>query len=90
VRSLLLRELPRVAGVKTGQPVTTEGAATVQTTVNAVANLRDSYLLIQGPPGPGKTYTASHAIVDLIDLGKRVGVASNSHKAIHNLLKGIE
>jgi uncharacterized protein len=89
-RSLLLRELPRVTGVETGQPVTVAGAATVQATIKAVANLRDSYLLIQGPPGTGKTFTASHVIVDLLNHGKRVGVASNSHKAIHNLLTGIE
>ena len=89
-RSLLLRELPRVAGVETGRPVSAAGEDALAATINAVANLRDSYLLIQGPPGTGKTYTASHSIVDLISRGKRVGVASNSHKAIHNLLKGIE
>jgi uncharacterized protein len=89
-RSLLLRELPRVTGIKTGQPVTAAGAATVKATIKAVANLRDSYLLIQGPPGTGKSFTASHIIVDLIGRGKHVGVASNSHKAIHNLLAEIE
>jgi uncharacterized protein len=55
-----------------------------------VANLRDSYLFIQGPPGTGKTYTASHVIVALLRMGKKIGVSSNSHKAINNLLAGIE
>jgi len=45
---------------------------------------------VQGPPGGGKTYTASHAIVSLIAAGKRVGVASNSHKAINALLGCVE
>ncbi|WP_155887022.1 AAA domain-containing protein [Bartonella rattimassiliensis] len=50
----------------------------------------NSYLFIQGPPGAGKTYTSSHIIVDLIKRGKKIGVTSNSHKAIHNLLEKVE
>ncbi|WP_068469879.1 TM0106 family RecB-like putative nuclease [Candidatus Protochlamydia phocaeensis] len=56
----------------------------------AVKSLNNSYLFIQGPPGAGKTYTSSTIIIELLRLGKRIGVASNSHKAIHNLLEGIE
>lgn len=48
------------------------------------------YLFIQGPPGAGKTYTSSHRIVDLLAQGKRVGVSSNTHKAINNLLVAVE
>jgi uncharacterized protein len=44
-------------------------------------------LIIQGPPGTGKTYTGSHLIASLLQRGKRVGVLSNSHKAIINLLR---
>ncbi len=47
-------------------------------------------LFLQGPPGAGKTYTASHVIVGLMAQGYRVGVSSNSHKAIHNLLTAVE
>jgi uncharacterized protein len=43
-------------------------------------------LVIQGPPGTGKTYTASCMIDALLVAGKKVGVASNSHKAVVNLL----
>jgi predicted RecB family nuclease len=50
----------------------------------------ESYLFIQGPPGAGKTYTGSHMIVDLLERGKRIGVMSNSHKAINNLLAAVE
>jgi uncharacterized protein len=89
-RSLLLRELPRITGVRHGQPVVPAGPVSLKASIEAVGNLRDSYLLIQGPPGSGKTYTASHIIVEMLRRGKRVGVASNSHKAIHNLLTAVE
>ena len=46
--------------------------------------------MIQGPPGAGKTYTTSHLAVSLIQAGKTVGIASNSHKAIDNVLHAIE
>ena len=52
--------------------------------------LDGSYLFIQGPPGSGKTYTGAHLILHLIEQGHRVGVASGSHAAIHNLLAEVE
>jgi predicted RecB family nuclease len=58
--------------------------------IDAIERLDRSHLLIQGPPGAGKTYTASHAIVEMLAHGKRVGVASQSHKAINNLLRVVE
>lgn len=54
--------------------------------VSAVGALDHSALPIQGPPGTGKTYVSSRAILDLVMRGKRVAVASNSHKAVDNLL----
>ena len=44
-------------------------------------------LVIQGPPGTGKTYTASQVIAGLLAQGRKVGIASNSHKAVVNLLR---
>jgi predicted RecB family nuclease len=44
-------------------------------------------LCIQGPPGTGKTYTGAQMILDLVALGKRVGVTATGHAAIDNLLK---
>ena len=53
-----------------------------------IAGLMDnSVLCIQGPPGTGKTYTGSHVIASLLRVGKRVGVMSNSHKAILILVR---
>jgi uncharacterized protein len=55
-----------------------------------VANLGGRHLVIQGPPGSGKTYTGARLIAHLIGLGRRVGVTSTSHKAIHNLIDEVE
>lgn len=54
--------------------------------ISAARTLDSSYLTIQGPPGTGKTYTGKHIIADLLKEGKSIGIASNSHKAINNLL----
>jgi uncharacterized protein len=44
-------------------------------------------LAIQGPPGSGKTYRATQAILALVRAGRRVGVTANSHQVITELLK---
>jgi uncharacterized protein len=90
VIELLRRSTPRIAGRVPGSPVIPGAQALLSEAVDAVVSLDVSYLVIQGPPGAGKTYTASHLIVELIRRGKRVGVAANSHKVIHNLLRGVE
>lgn len=53
-------------------------------------NLDNSFLPIQGPPGAGKSYTASHIIFDLIQKGKKVGITALSHKVIMNLLEKVK
>jgi len=55
-----------------------------------VASLRGRHLVVQGPPGSGKTYAGARLIVRLMKLGRRVGVTSTSHKAIHNLVAEVE
>jgi AAA domain/RNase_H superfamily len=52
--------------------------------------LDHTYLFVQGPPGSGKTYRGARLITALLRAGKRVGVSSQSHKAIHNLLDAVE
>lgn len=53
-------------------------------------NLDNSFLPIQGPPGAGKSYTASHIIFDLIQKSKKVGITALSHKVIMNLLQKVK
>jgi predicted RecB family nuclease len=90
VRDLLNRAAPRLQKRKPGAPVIADGAEVLSATIAAVAAMSQTCLFIQGPPGSGKTFTASHVILELIKSGRRIGVASNSHKAINNLLRAIE
>ncbi|MGH3005455.1 MAG: TM0106 family RecB-like putative nuclease [Gaiellaceae bacterium] len=52
--------------------------------------LDGDHLFVQGPPGSGKTWTGGRLVARLLAAGKRVGVASTSHKAIHKLLDEVE
>lgn len=88
--SILRRDLPDIAGHEHGAPVVPDGAEPLPATIGALLALDGSHLLIQGPPGAGKTYTSSQAIVALLAEGKRVAVASNGHKAINQLLREVE
>ena len=56
----------------------------------AALSLDGSHLFVQGPPGSGKTWQGAKAAIALMRAGRRVGVTSLSHKAIANLLSGIE
>ena len=88
--ALLRRELPHISGNVPGSTLLHESESLLMGTQRVVSQLDGSYLFIQGPPGAGKTFTGSHVIVDLLKAGKTVGVTSNSHKAINNLLEGVE
>jgi uncharacterized protein len=54
--------------------------------IRITASMAGGCLVIQGPPGTGKTFTASRVITALLAAGKKVAVASHSHKAVINLL----
>jgi uncharacterized protein len=58
--------------------------------VDVARSLGRSALFVQGPPGSGKTWHGARIAVALMRAGRRVGVTSLSHKAIHNLLHAIE
>lgn len=90
VRDFLTKALPRLKGQPVGVPLVDPTTDVLPQAIEAVSNLDESYLFIQGPPGAGKTFTGSHIIVELLRRGFRVGVTSNSHKAIHNLLDAVE
>jgi uncharacterized protein len=86
---ILMRRPPRLKGRSAG-PMRNPGEPLTDAVIRAAMDLDYSYLFIQGPPGTGKTYTAAQAIVALLRAGKRVGVSSNSHKAINKLLSEVE
>jgi predicted RecB family nuclease len=52
--------------------------------------LEDSYLVVQGPPGSGKTYRGARLITHLIRRRRKVGIVAQSHKVIHNMLEEVE
>jgi predicted RecB family nuclease len=90
ILDIIARGVPRLNGRKSGDALRNPEMDLTQEVVRAIQDLDHSYLFIQGPPGTGKTYTAARAIVALLKDGKRVGVTSNSHKAIGKLLEEIE
>ncbi len=85
VKDLLHRRAPRLTGA-TGGALLPDPAKFPDDLISLIQRLDRTTLCIQGPPGAGKTYNAAAVIVALASAGKRVGVASNSHKAINNLL----
>lgn len=86
----LSRRSPRIKGIEPGKPIASSDnpEERLQQIIAAIVNLDNSYIPIQGPPGAGKTYTGKHVIAELLRRGKKVGISSNSHKAINNLLLG--
>ena len=59
---------------------------TVDAVHAAVRALDHSYAAVQGPPGAGKTFLASHVIARLVAEGAKVGVVAQSHAVIENLM----
>jgi uncharacterized protein len=87
LEAVLKREPPRIRGLSAGARVHTIDLDEIR---SRTLGLDSSYLFIQGPPGAGKTWAGARLIVHLLRIGRRVGVAAQSHKAIHNLLNEFE
>jgi predicted RecB family nuclease len=85
--SILLARAPRFDVPRAIVQPTNVDAASVS---EIVGSLRGSHLVVQGPPGSGKSTIGAAFITDLLARGKRVGVLSTGHKAIHNILCKIE
>ena len=84
----LSKRQPNITGHQAGAPIAPshDPVQRLQQVIHAIIHLDHSYLTIQGPPGSGKTYTGKHVIAELLKRGKKIGISSNSHKAINNLL----
>lgn len=95
VGALVRRDLPRLATRLPGAPIVSptdcdDPVRLLAASIDAVRALDRSWLAIQGPPGAGKTYMTSHLIAAMIADGRTVGIASNSHKVIDNVLRAVE
>jgi predicted RecB family nuclease len=82
-RALLERRRPRLRTGEFGCPRDEDPPAYAR---RIAGELDRTVLAIQGPPGAGKTYCGAEMILELVRLGKRVGITANSHKVIRNLL----
>lgn len=89
VESILQNKLPVVAGFEKGAGLVSETRPLLPQTIDVVMGMQNCVLFLQGPPGAGKTYSGSRIILSLLKAGKRVGITSNSHDAINNLLEGV-
>jgi len=86
LNDFIRRRQPRIKGYVKGPLIIGSADSIVHETTGVLTRLDKSTLCIQGPPGTGKTYTAAKSIVHLLKAGKRIGVTSNSHKAIAHLM----
>jgi predicted RecB family nuclease len=92
-RSLLngASRYPAVESILSREPFDRDVQTTdLEEMADLLLSLDGRHLVIQGPPGSGKTWTSGRLIARLLAAGKRIGVASTSHKAIHKLLTEVE
>jgi len=82
----LHREPPRFAG-HAGGPLASPDQAPVEAALRLVPAMEETTLCIQGPPGSGKTTMAAQVVLQLLADGRKVGITSNSHSAILNLME---
>jgi predicted RecB family nuclease len=83
-RDLLLRRPPRLVG---GAALDQPGEAGAEAALRVAPLLDGTTLAIQGPPGSGKSTRGSQMIAGLVAAGRPVGITSNSHEVISNLLR---
>jgi len=86
IRDLLLTRPPRLTEGTGANLIRTDETGT-QAARRLVTQLDGATLPVQGPPGSGKTYSGARMILDLVRAGRVVGITSNGHKVISNLLR---
>jgi predicted RecB family nuclease len=84
LEQFLLRAEPPLKG--NGSVCRLNGESASDAALRIAPLLNGATLCIQGPPGTGKTFTGVRMIKALLEQGYKVGVTSNSHKAIENVL----
>ncbi len=89
IKSFINRDVPKIKGIKKGEKIIKDNNFGSEIP-NIILNLQNSYIFLQGPPGSGKTFQASNAIIELLKKNKKIAVTANSHKVIHTLLERVE
>ncbi|WP_298327806.1 TM0106 family RecB-like putative nuclease [Haloactinopolyspora sp.] len=85
VRDLVLGRPPRLSG---DIALRLDGEAGVDALCRVAPSLT-GVLPVQGPPGAGKTFAGSHAIIQMLRAGRTVGITALSHRVITNLLDAV-
>ena len=85
-RALLSLNPPRL---QSGEFAKAAGETEVEFAVHVGADLDQTVLAIQGPPGSGKTFCGARMVCELVRRGKSVGIAATSHKVIRNFLDAV-
>ncbi len=85
-RDLLLGRPPRRA---TAGPLRGAADSALHAAERLALELDHGLLVIQGPPGSGKTFTSARMICALVRAGKKVGVCAHSHAVIRHLLEAV-
>ena len=85
-RELLVRRPP---SARAGESLCRDGESASDAARRISAGLEGSWLAVQGPPGSGKTYLGAEIVVELVRLGRKVGVTANSHRVIGHLLDSV-
>jgi predicted RecB family nuclease len=86
VTDILRRSAPRT---RTGGPLP-HGSDDAEDITAALLQLDSSYLAVHGPPGTGKTFTASRVIARLVnEHGWRIGVVAQSHAVVEHLFTDV-
>jgi uncharacterized protein len=92
-----LRYRGAIALLRRDQPRFREGASLVPKPgesasdrfIRLAAQLDHSYLVVQGPPGSGKTWALSRAVLECVAAGQRVGLSGFKHETMKTMIDGI-
>lgn len=85
--ALLRRDQPRFRNGASLDPKPGESAS--DRFIRLAAQLDHSYLVVQGPPGSGKTWALSRAVLECVAAGQRVGLSGFKHETMKAMVDGI-
>ena len=69
--AVLKREQPRLTISSSSAGLIRAGEDELSASMRIISSLDNSALIIQGPPGAGKTYTAAHSIIHLVSKARK-------------------
>jgi uncharacterized protein len=85
--SLLSLSRPVLRNDATLHPINNESSA--ERFIRLAPLLNHSHLIVQGPPGAGKTWALSRAVLACVFAGQRVGLSGFKHETMKTMLDGI-